>query len=85
MNEVDAGLADTDVLPADPVARLSNAQVFAHDPEAHTPTSLDAIIERLRPIIERQRKARADEATVLAEQATVKKRNKKKEPTNANS
>lgn len=81
MNEMDGGHNGNSSGDHSPVARLTNAQVFAHDPEAHTPVSLDAIIDRLRPIIERQRKARDDEATVLAQQALVKKR-KKKEPTN---
>lgn len=77
MNEVDDGSTGNNAGPPNPVDRLSNAQVFAHDPEAHTPASLDLIIERLRPIIARQRKARDDEAIVLAQQALVKKRKKK--------
>jgi hypothetical protein len=81
MNEMAACSTCDNTSVAGPVGRLSNAQVFAHDPEAHTPASLDLILERLRPLIAKQRKARDDEATVLAQQALVKKR-KKKAPKN---
>jgi hypothetical protein len=77
MNEVADGSTGNNTGLTNPVERISNAQVFAHDPEAHTPASLDLILERLRPIIAKQRKARDDEATVLAQQALVKKRKKK--------
>lgn len=57
------------------VAKMSDAQVFARDPEDFTKEDLADTIERLRKIVLRQRKARADDATVAADAARFKKAN----------
>lgn len=57
------------------VAKMSDAQVFARDPEDYTQENIVDTIERLRKIILRQRKARADDAAVAADAARFKKVN----------
>jgi hypothetical protein len=55
--------------------KLPDAQVFSRDPEAYTEESLADTIERLRKIMVRQRKARADDEQVAAAAAAIKKTN----------
>lgn len=64
-----------DTTGASIVAKMSDAQVFARDPEDLTKETLDDTIERLRKILVRQRKARADDAAVAADAARFKKVN----------
>lgn len=68
---------------ARPVAKLTDAQVFARDPEDYTEENTADTIARLRKIVERQRKARQDSQAVAEEVAKLKKANakgKKKAP-----
>lgn len=67
-----------------PLEKLTRAQVFARDPEDMHPAILDRAIEELRAINLRNRKARADDATVTEAAAKLKKTNaaaRKKKPT----
>lgn len=57
------------------VAKMSDTQVFARDPEDFTKEDMADAIERLRKIVLRQRKARADDAAVAADAARFKKVN----------
>ncbi len=69
----DAGAAS----PSSPVTKLSDAQVFARDPEDYTEENTADTIERLRKILARHRKARQDAEQVMAEAAKLKKTNAK--------
>jgi hypothetical protein len=67
-----------------PVSRLTDAQVFARDPEDYTIEDTRDTVERLRKIIERQRKARQDSEAVTELATKFKKTNaaaKKKKAT----
>lgn len=57
------------------LTRLPDAQVFSRDPESYADEDVADTIERLRKIVARQRKARADDADVAAKAATIKKTN----------
>ena len=61
-----------------PLAKLSDAQVFARDPEDYTKENVADTIARLRKIVERQRKARQDAELVAAEAGKMKKANSKR-------
>jgi hypothetical protein len=67
-----------------PLAKLTDTQVFARDPEDYTTENVTDTIARLSKIVARQRKARQDEADVLAQAQRIKKTNaaarKKKAP-----
>lgn len=67
-----------------PLSKLTPAQVFAKDPEEYTREDLDVLIEELRKINARHRKAREDEAALAETTAKIKKANaatrKKKAP-----
>lgn len=65
------------VCSAGPVTKLSDAQVFARDPEDYTEENIADTIERLRKILVRHRKARQDAAQILEEAAKLKKANAK--------
>ena len=69
---------------ASPVERLSRAQVFARDPEQMTRAELEFVVEELRKINARNRKARKDDESVAEVTAKMKKANaankKKKAP-----
>lgn len=64
-----------------PLAKLSDAQVFARDPEDYTKENVADTIARLRKIVERQRKARQDAELVAAEAGKMKKANSKRAKT----
>ena len=55
--------------------RLTRAQVFARDPEDMTQEDLAYVIEELRKINERNRKARKDDEAVAEGTAKMKKAN----------
>lgn len=57
------------------VAKMTDTQVFARDPEDYTTETTADTIERLRKILARQRKARADDEAVAATAAKFKKVN----------
>jgi hypothetical protein len=63
--------------PSSPIVKLSDAQVFARDPEDYTEENTADTIERLRKILARHRKARQDAEQVMAEAAKLKKANAK--------
>lgn len=66
-----------------PLEKLTRAQVFARDPEELTPANLEQVIEEIRKINERNRKARADDAAIAEAAAKLKKANaasRKKKP-----
>lgn len=58
-----------------PLGKLTPAQVFAKDPEEYTREDLDVLIEELRKINARHRKAREDEAALAEATAKIKKAN----------
>lgn len=70
--------------PASPVEKLTRAQVFARDPEQMTKAELEFVVEELRKINARNRKARKDDASVAEVTIKMKKANaatkKKKAP-----
>lgn len=57
------------------VAKLSDTQTFARDPENYSAELTADTIARLHKIVSRQRKARQDEAEVLELAAKFKKTN----------
>ncbi len=67
-----------------PLEKLTRAQVFARDPEELTPANLEQVIEEIRKINERNRKARADDVAIAEAASKMKKANtasrKKKAP-----
>lgn len=60
---------------ADPLAKLTNAQVFARDVADYTQESVAETIKRLTKIVQQTRKARQDEAQVKELAAKMKKTN----------
>lgn len=60
---------------AGPLRRLPDAQVFARDAEDYDAESLADVVERLRKVVERKRKARRDDAEVAEQAAKMKKAN----------
>ena len=58
-----------------PIGRLTDAQVFARDPEDYTVEDTRDTVERLRKIVERQRKARQDSEVVTELAVKFKKTN----------
>lgn len=60
---------------AAPLEKLTRAQVFARDPEELTPANLEQVIEEIRKINERNRKARADDAAIAEAASKMKKAN----------
>jgi hypothetical protein len=62
-------------LGTSPLASLPDTQVFSRDPEDYTLENTSDTIARLQRILFRQRKARADEAAIVAAAATIKKTN----------
>jgi hypothetical protein len=64
-----------DNTPVVPVETLTRAQVFARDPESLTETDRAFAISELRKILERQRKAREDDASVAEAASKIKKAN----------
>ena len=58
-----------------PLEKLTRAQVFARDPEDMTQENLQHVIEEITKINQRNRKARADDATIAASAAKIKKTN----------
>jgi hypothetical protein len=78
MDTTDAQVSDAGAAsPSSPVTKLSDAQVFARDPEDYTEENTADTIERLRKILARHRKARQDAEQVMAEAAKLKKANAK--------
>jgi hypothetical protein len=78
MSETDAPSDNDSVAGAggvSPLSKLTDAQVFACDPEDYSAESLADAIARLRKIVARQRKARQDDAEVAALAAKMKKSN----------
>ena len=75
---------DTGSPAATPVDRLPRAQVFGRDPEEMTQAHLDFVVEEIRKINVRNRKARADDSAVADAATKMKKANaaarKKKAP-----
>lgn len=61
--------------PASPVEKLTRAQVFARDPEQTTRADLEFVVEELRKINVRNRKARKDDANVAEVTTKMKKAN----------
>ncbi len=68
-------VVSTDTARVDTLTRLPDAQVFSRDPEVYTDEDLADTIERLQRILARQRKARQDEAELVAAAADLKKKN----------
>jgi hypothetical protein len=62
---------------AKPLDKLPDAQVFSRDPVDYTAETLAETIARLRPIVERQRKARKDAAEIVLLAAAIKTKNAK--------
>lgn len=58
-----------------PVEKLSDAQVFARDPEDYTEESTADTIARLKKVVARQRKARQDSEAVAEAAVKLKKIN----------
>lgn len=75
-NDVPAGDAGS-AGAAGPVTKLTDAQVFARDPEDYSEENTADTIARLRKILERQRRARQDSQAVAEEAAKLKKANAK--------
>jgi hypothetical protein len=73
----DPVLPDTTNSTASPLARLTDAQVFAKDPEQFTDEDIAETVERLKKILGRYRKARQDAAEVLEQAAKIKATNAK--------
>ena len=67
-NSTDSGGPNT-------LASLPDAQVFSRDPEDYTTENLADTIRRLRRIMERQRKARQDDAEIAELTAKLKTAN----------
>lgn len=55
--------------------KLPDAQVFSRDPEDYTQETTEDTIARLRKIVERQRKARQDDAEIAEATLKIKKAN----------
>ncbi len=67
-----------------PLDALPDAQVFSRDPVDYTAETLAETIARLKPIVERQRKARKDAAEIAFLAAAIKTKNAKvKKPSKA--
>jgi len=60
---------------ADPLASLTNTQVYSRDPEDYTAESTADTIRRLSKDVARYRKARDDEAAIKETTAKIKKTN----------
>lgn len=73
-NEIDSLDASSGSAVA-PLEKLTRAQVFARDPEELTPANLEQVIEEIRKINERNRKARADDAAIAEAASKMKKAN----------
>lgn len=58
-----------------PLRRLPDAQVFARDAEDYDAESMRDVLERLRKVVERKRKARRDDVAVAEQAAKMKKAN----------
>ena len=77
MSETDATDTPDDAagIVSSPLSKLTPAQVFAKDPEEYTREDLDVLIEELRKINARHRKAREDEAALADSLVKIKKAN----------
>jgi len=84
MDNPDAMAGTATAGAAEPLKRLPDAQVFARDAEDYDAESTADVLERLRKVVERKRRARRDDAEVAAKAAKMKKANaaaaKKKAP-----
>ena len=75
MGVPDAVVGPADPNVAEPLKRLPDAQVFARDAEDYDAESEADVLERLRKVVERKRRARRDDADVVAKAAKMKKVN----------
>jgi len=84
MDNLDEVAGPATAATAEPLKRLPDAQVFARDAEDYDAESTADVLERLRKVVERKRRARRDDADVAAKAAKMKKVNaaaaKKKAP-----
>lgn len=72
-DSVSGSLDTTNIL-----SKLPDSQVFSRDPEQYTAENTADTIERLRKVVARIRKARADDAEMTTLTTKIKKANKTK-------
>jgi hypothetical protein len=75
--------SSADVGTGSPLSKLSDAQVFAKDPEQFTDEDVSETVERLKKILGRYRKARQDSAEIAEAAAKIKATNTKARKTKA--